>query len=231
MLRKAIEENWPEPVTENVRALTLANGLGARFAAYFYAGYASSKHEPTAEPSANDAQTAERYVRRLLEVWPDETQVKTWGRQFGEFVRERQRGNEKVINSLVFSLRSFGDEFYSQHQARRARALTERQHEAEEAHSARFELAWFKYLRAQEVQFKKTRPADYANFKADRQKRQKALATNRWELARKERLAAFDTEQKRLEDFQAFFADDVLDFWDWDEQRNPQRFIKEAVTL
>ncbi len=48
-------------------------------------------------------------------------------------------------------------------------------------------------------------------------------------------LAQFDSEAQRLDAFVEFFAQDeqpiVLDFWDWDQQHNPQRLDEESITL
>jgi hypothetical protein len=99
MLRKAIEQNWSEPV-DHVEAPTSPKTKDAStmFAAHFYAGYNGNKETPIAEGSANDLVIAEKFVKRLLGIWPDESKVADWGRQFGQSYRDHQRYKEKTLS-------------------------------------------------------------------------------------------------------------------------------------
>ncbi len=118
MLRKAIEENWPCPTgNHDASGSEKSKTAGKIFAQHFYAGYAGNGQSPTAEPSANDIATAERYVNRLLELWPDKNKVSLWGQNFGQFVRDRQGQKNGGIVSLIVALRSYGDAYYIAHRS------------------------------------------------------------------------------------------------------------------
>ena len=231
MLRRAIEENWDEPGAEAPQTPGTNQNPGNTFASHFYAGYHGNQDAPTAQPSSNDVASADQYVKRLLALWPDESQIASWGRVFGEYAKSKQRSDEKTIVSFVIALRSYGDAFYAQHKARREEAKRKTEDEAEEAHAKEFETKYFVYLREMVTRIKTEQPDDYAEFEKDRDERRAEIVKAPWMIDRESRLERFDREETRLEDFQEFFSDEVLDFWDWDEQKNPQPFQKNRITL
>ena len=231
MLRKAIEENWPPPAQEIIGRPITEDTPGSIFAAHFYAGYHGNSDTPVANPSTNDIETATRFVERLLTVWPDKKQVATWGRKFGQDVQEHQRYNEKAVPSFVSALRAYGDEFFKRHQARREEADRQARQQAATDHQARYEQKWMGYLRQKEKEFKKQRPDDFAEFEQAREEERDKLVNGAWQMNREERLTRFDGEERRLEDFLEFFSEDVLDFWDWDEQLNPKRLNEAMATI
>jgi hypothetical protein len=112
LLRRAIEEDWPEPPEKLETSQFSQESAAGIFAKYFYAGYGRNDGNPTAEPSMNDLAASERYLKRLFEIWPDANQVVKWGRALGHLTREKQTGNRNIIVSLVLALRSYGDEFF-----------------------------------------------------------------------------------------------------------------------
>jgi hypothetical protein len=79
MLRRAIEEDWPEPVNLAVE-LSAEQSAAVIFARHFYAGFADNALTPVATPSPADLAAADPLVKALLLLWPDTTQVETWGR-------------------------------------------------------------------------------------------------------------------------------------------------------
>lgn len=222
MLRTAIEQNWPEPLEENICAQTSSNpSLGFVFASHFYAGYHNNPGVPVAYPSANDIVQADRFVKQLLTVWPAEDEIASWGRQFGQEAREHQRFNEKFIPSFTLALRVYGDKFFKRHQARREETIRQGRQRLEAEHREQFEAQWMDYLREKEAQFKEEQAKEYAEFLEERKSRRAELVEGRFQFNREERLKRFDSGQSRLEAFQVFFPDEVLDFWDWDEKINP----------
>ena len=221
LLIRAIEENWDEPGTQAPPTTETSQSPGKAFASHFYAGYHGNQDAPTAQPSSNDVASAEQYVKRLLALWPDESQIASWGRAFGEYTRSKQRSDDKAIVSFVIALRSYGDAFYTQHKARREEAQRRAEDEAEAAHLKEFEPKYFAYLREIEERIKTEQPDDYAEFEKDRDERRAEIGKAPWRIDREGSLERFDREETRLEDFQEYFSEEVLDFWDWGEQRNP----------
>lgn len=223
MLRRAIEEDWPEPIAELATSqASQGDGRGALFARHLYAGYAGYAGEPTAEPTAADTFAAGRYVRRLLDVWPDPTRVAGWGRDLGAFARERQSESAGVIVSAAYLLRAFGDRYLACHEAARERMLAEVRQAARAAHEAKFTPLWIDYLRGQEERIRAEQHEDFVAFERHREAEKERIRTSPWQLGREQVLARFDTEERRLSDFRQFFSHQVFDFWDWDQAHNRQ---------
>lgn len=222
MLRRAIEENWPEPVA-NVRRLT-SDSAAARFVAHFYAGQAGSTGKPVAQPSRAEIEAAEALVARLQSVASGAEQAETWGREFGAWARERSTAT--TPRAFTFALRTHGDGFLRHVQAQQTEQALREREERQEAHRAAFEAAWIAYLRQEDERLRQERPQTYRAFEAERERQRQVLQTERWQINREQRLNAFDTESKRLADFQHFLNHEVLGFWDWDARLNPQPFTE-----
>lgn len=232
MLRKAIEENWPCPTgNDEVKGSEKSTTAGRTFAQHFYAGHAGNGQNPTAEPSLNDIATAERYVNRLMELWPDESKVSLWGRTFGQFVRDRQGQKDRGIVSLVVALRSHGDAYYAAHRSRSEKRRQAAHDAARAAHEKKFTAAWVEYLRTRERAFRTTRATDYARFESERNQRRAEISSSRWKTLSATILETFDSEDTRLREFHEFFPEEVLDFWTWDRQLNQEAFNAEHVIV
>lgn len=226
MLRKAIEENWPNPA-EKVGSTQPSKSTGTIFAANFYAGFAGNRESPTAEPSASDAAAAERYVNRLQTVTPECRDFGQLGRSFGEYCRARFGNSPPAIVSAVACLRSYGDQFFVELDRKRSKARTTQAADMEtarESHRRRFEKNWLEYLRSVEAKLQKDEPIDFARFEANRSEQAEKIRSSQWPGLAEVSLRLFNGEGQRFRDFQRFFAGAVLDFWRWDEQMNLDRF-------
>lgn len=232
LLRRAIEENWSEPPEAKVQTSELTQSLGASFAAHFYAGFAGNQTTPTAMPSANDVEHAEWYVARLMDIWPDKKLAAEWGRRFGELVAELTHGNKGRIVSCVAALRSYGDEFYKQHQKRRKEVVREVVKAAGAVHKKRFVRQYVLFLSAEEQRFKQEHPEAYAGFEESRAHERGYIETSRYytDDERREQLAIFDSDQRRLKAFKDSFTE-ILDFWQWDARFNAEPFDGAKVTV
>jgi hypothetical protein len=217
MLRRAIEENWPEPPKA-----TDENPDAALFARCFYAGHGGNDGEPVAEPSANDVAAADAYVSRLLSVEPEKTQVAQWGRRFGRYAAKQQRAAQNPIVSLVVAIRRCGDAFLARHRAEHQNSLTNARIAAQSAHQAAHMARWLDYVRECESRFRGEHADAYAEFERTREREREQMRTSPWQLRREEALSSFESEERRLRAFQQWFSDQVLNFWQWDEQRNRQ---------
>lgn len=216
MLRRAIEENWLEP--EAMKPIETEQSTpaekGKTFAACFYAGRSGNPDAPVADPSVKESQQAEAFVNRLLLLWPEENKVSEWGREFGAMVREADRFNEKAVLSFVAALRNHGDRFYSQVKADHEKVLRRAEAEAAEAHQDQFYGAYLEYLRSEEGHYKALYPDRYAAW------------LERFEQFR---FGAQEGEESRLKAFCQ--AMDLLNFWTWDEQKNPAKLETNLVKL
>ncbi len=223
MLRRAIEEDWPAPEGES-GCTHIAQTAGALFASYFHAGFAGNRSEPTAEPSANEVSTAERYVQRLLTVHADESQIPRWGREFGELCRAKYGNAPPAIVSLVIGLRSHGDFFFEQIRRARSKISAAKRQAAQEDHKRQFTAQWLDYLRMAERDFEHDRTEEYTRFVSEREARMERIRSSPYARLVETACSSVNQADQRLRDFQRFFPAAVLDFWQWDQELNPNRF-------
>jgi hypothetical protein len=221
MLRRAIEEDWPEPVNLAVE-LRAEHSAAAVFARHFYAGLANNVLTPIATPSASDILAADPLVKALLLVWPDTTRVEGWGREFGQHAAER-RGPDQHAPSLALAVRLFGDAFvvWARRDCERHRQQTAQAQR--EAHERRFKGEYQRYLLACEVRLQEQDPARYREFLAYREEKRKGLVRFARSGAGSALMRGFETQAARLEDFRVFYSADVIDFPAWDAHYNQER--------
>jgi hypothetical protein len=203
MLRRAIEENWPAP--EKLRHAEVS--AGREFAQHFYAGLAGNAGWPVAEPSARDTELAGRFVERLLATKPVKTDVIAWARDFAAFVSERRSARD--VNSLVLALRTHGDAWLLRFGRTQQNLRDDVQEALRDAHRARHEPAWFRFLAETEATCREERAGEYARFLAQHQ-------SSRWLPT------GADPERLRLLAFQRQFQ--LPDFWHWDAEFNSEPF-------
>jgi hypothetical protein len=214
MLRRAIEEDWPEPVNRAVCA-SAEQSCAAVFARHFYAGLANNALTPIATPSASDILAADSLVQALLLVWPDITQVEAWGRQFGKHAAEQQGPIKRPV-SLSFAVRLLGDAFVVWARRDRERHRQQTAQVKREAHEARLKGDYRRYLLACESRIQDQEPVRNRAFLTYREERRKALIRFARSGAQSALMRGFETEVARLEDFRVFCSPDVLDFAAWD---------------
>jgi hypothetical protein len=227
MLRKAIQENWPEPISKVQTSELLPNSPTVLFVKYAYAVIGGNEGEPTVEPSFADLAAGEPYVARLLESWPHPDLAPQWGQAFGRLCRSyfETRGRPSII-SLAALIRTYGDEYAGRHeQARRNRV-----HTAIESLRTRREEEmkprWFEYLHTCEEEITETRPDEYAAFEQHRaEDRRRYFEVMPEGSIQRAALEAHDSDRSRLQAFREWFNADVLDFWVWDRQVNGELVI------
>lgn len=227
MLRKAIQENWPEPVSKVATSQLSPDAPAVLFVKYAYAAIGGNEGQPAAEPSAGDLAAGAPYVERLLGTWPHPDLVPEWGQAFGRLCRAafETRGRPAIV-SLASLIRSYGDEYAMRHeQARKNRVMTVRtalRAQREEEMKPR----WVAYVRAQEAVIQEARPEEYAAFEAHRaEERQRYFESMPEGGIRRAALEAHDSERVRLQMFADWFQTDVLDFWAWDQQANGELVV------
>jgi hypothetical protein len=224
LLRLAIEQNWARP--EGAKE-TPESKLGRRFASHYYAGYHGYAGAATTEPFPKDVSLAAQFVERLLGRQPDEALIPEWGRRFGRMMREKHQSEPRTRPNLSTSLVLYGDKFLRLLE----RESTARQQEAlgkpKAAHQTAFMPAYMAYLRQAETELQRASPAVYQAFAEEQRKARHSLTSSSFPISGAW-LERFDSEESRLRGFAEFFAQhpqhQVLNFWDWDAQRNPLGF-------
>ena len=224
MLRRSIEENWPDPA---------ANALppqlpGAVFAAHFYAALAGNDGEPVAEPSASDASAGERYLRKLAAL-EQEIDPAHCGRDFGRMIADDSPSLARGGISLATALRLRGDHFYLRHQAALKARRVKAEMAAREAHQSLYRPDWTEYLKAEERRVKNETPDVYARFEAHRVDERHRMIESQWVTPSRVQLVRYDGEDRRVLDFQKFFSREIMDFWEWDTRLNPHSITATSV--
>jgi hypothetical protein len=219
LLRRAIEEDWPEPAA---MADVAEDSPAALFARRFYAAFGGNSGEPVASPSATDLASSQRFVERLLEVWSSPELSPKWGEAFARLCLERTERRRPGIVSFSAMLRSYGDEFFVRQQQGRANQLKTATAQERERYEAEHRAAWEVYVAETETRFRTERPEDFARFLAHREGERRRIAESPYQGARERALAYLDSDEARLKDFQEFFSHEVRDFWKWDEARKSE---------
>lgn len=231
MLRKAIEEGWPQPETGSAWNADLEHGK--TFAAYFYAGYAGNQELPVTTPTLGDAQDAQAFVEKLLGIWPDEQRISEWGRSIGKLFAHRAGSNKNAFVSCRLALRTCGDDFYARVRSERQTQKADAMKEAREEHKRKYGPVYKEYLIATENRIKESNTDEYKLFEKTRMEAREQIAKNPYysfsEEFRAEQLARFDTPRQRLLDFAKHF--DIGNFWKWDRDFNPERFQERSHAL
>ncbi len=220
MLRRAIEEDWPNPNAST----SILESPGAIFAAHFYAGLAWNDETPVSEPSARDSAAGERYLRRLSASGSAQLNAAELGRAFGRMIAYHSPtlANGGISLSLALQLR--GDAFYLRHKARLQDERIKAERSARVAHEALHRPEWTAYLKIQEKRVKEESPREYARFESNRALERQRILDCPWAAFSGERLARFDGDERRFLDFQKFFSTQVLSFWEWDARINPHPY-------
>ena len=221
LLRRAIEQDWLKPEVANDDP---AQRLGQVFASHYYAAYHSYAGEAATVPFPKDVQAASQFVKRLLPQEDHARRVPEWGRQFGGLLRQKHQGEPKARPNLSLALVLHGDEFLrrveNEHSARSRKALEKSQ----AARHAVQQAGYLAYLQLAEKSAQRAAPGLYAAFTNERSRTRQAMTGGLFH-ATPETLAKFDHEDSRLLAFAEFFHHHpqlpVLDFEQWDKQRNP----------
>ena len=228
LLRRAIEQDWPKP--ENGGAPEPDDHgleLGRIFARQYYAAYHGLLGELATEPFPRDARIAGGFVERLLALERNEHRVPDWGHEFGALIRQKHRSEAKAKPHLSSAISLYGNEFLRTLQQQATARQKESMDTAKVAHEAAFSPAYKQYLQQAEVEMKHTKPALYDAFLEQLRETRHNLSGGVI-LVSAETLALFDSEEHRLYAFAEFFRNHpqntIFSFWQWDAQKNPQRF-------
>ena len=229
LLRRAIEENWPDPEAGKTTDVGSSSSPGILFASNFYAGYHGNPEAPVAEPGSADVELAERFVNRLMGVFPSPpSEASVWGRSFGELVAARHGRKRESLPVFRIALQQYGDDFFARFResvkAQRERSLRK----AREEHYETFQTAYRAYISSLLRSEQEKRSSLFVQFEAEEEDNLKVLRENRFGLNVAKLVQDFQSEAARLERFEQFVMlseqHEVLDFWTWDAKVNRESF-------
>lgn len=228
LLRRAIEDDWPEPKVPTKLDETTA---ARTFAEHFYGAYQGTPDQPATNVFKQDEGEAERFLAAIGVSSNNLEQAKELGRRFGQFVRAGQGRDPKAKPYLSGALVQFGSAF-----RRKLRAASEASTQtaiqaAKEAHQDAFSAEYMAYLGLREKSCQTASPAFYEAFANEWQKRCDEMANGRVRLSA-QTLARLQTDTARIHAFVEYARKTggfpILEFWDWDAQENPTPFRQGA---
>ena len=197
MLRKAIQENWVPP---NLDSFKVNNESGRVFASCYYAGYSGNKDKPLAEPSLIECEISQRYVERLLILFPEISKTESLGRDFGTFVKIKHAGVKNIGPALILALKVYGDEFY----VKKKEFYNRSNPQPLESNAERITKLQLDSIKKIEKDFINSRKEDYNEFLNYLLKEKEELMKS--PFSSKTILSYYDSEESRLKEFQKYFA-------------------------
>jgi hypothetical protein len=225
LLRRSIEENWPEPECQSAEH---PGGAGVEFARHYYAAYAGNCGAPVSQPFLTDCATSGQFLARIG-CSDDNGAAAQIGRAFGKLVRTKHNGDPRAKPFLTSALVLYGDEFAISIQRTRSTRQRIALDKSREAHYAANVDRYHAYLRASEIALQQANTALYEAFTVEREKTFETMRQFRVDPSR------FQTEEARLVAFAQFFAKHaeypVFDFWEWDRKLNNQGFKPQVASV
>lgn len=216
LLRKALEQNWSEPM--KVGMSQLVGKPGYVFTQHFYAAFAGNHAEPVNEPSPRDCEAAEMFLNRLVVVNSDVSASEA-GRALGKLAREQRN----PFPSLQLGLRQLGDRLFVRVKVEREKAVREAQELERQAHVKTLASDYEGFLRGEEQRLQTGQPEDYAGFLAHRSAERETIIRSNSIWSRSPRwLELFDSEPRRLSDLQRFFQLPNFEQWQATHNSTPQ---------
>lgn len=228
MLRKAIEEDWPQP---EGAVQSREEKEGESFARSFYRSLAGRSGISLLPMTERDVRLGASFLKALAEEGIESRGSEEEGSCFGEFCRSRQKESRSPARSLSLLITLYAESWMegrlssSQEEAEDDDSLEKAQHEAKFAKD--FKL----YEEAAVEKAMREHPEWVEEFEeslAAQMERMKDLSPrffNQMEKSLqdpKERLALFGEELRKRR------RDVLLDFWAWDKEVNAQPYQPSA---
>ncbi|MEI6534974.1 MAG: hypothetical protein WCN98_06515 [Verrucomicrobiaceae bacterium] len=221
MLRRAIEDFWPEPQKVRTSEQRRLTPEAFEFVRHFYSGFHKQEGEPVVEATARECESAVPIIQRLLACDGDAARLTHWGRELGSLAREQRN----PIPSFNLALRQFGDRLLADAQRQGVERNRTAVEAARTAHQERFASDYVEFLKRIESDLRASQPEDFARFLAKRASERQRLAAERTSWAAS-LLTDHDTERAYLRDLQRHFG--LPDFWSWDATENPYSFTSQS---
>jgi hypothetical protein len=212
MLRKAIEQDWPEP-NGNSRQLRSDLSPTTRFAKHYYAGLANNRSTPVAHPTEEDILASEPLLRAVQPL-SEGTAVELCGLRFGQYVA-RHGARELGPTGLAAVTRQYGDAFLVSEQSKSEQQLRKRDGE-ERGLAAELKEKYLHFLRSEEERLREQETRNYEAFLEVRNRQRATLLRLAGGDGHSPLLKSFDSEAGRLSDLQAFFSSQVPTLQAWE---------------
>lgn len=224
LLRRSIEENWPEPEGDQSNN---TSGAGEEFARHYYAAYGGNPGSPVTEPFSTDCAAVEHFLSKI-NCGDDASDPAEMGRAFGKMVRAKHNGDPRAKPFLTTTLVLYGDEFALSIKRTQSACQRMAHEKAKESHYAANSTRYQAYLKNSEIALQRSNARLYATFLEECEKTFNTMRQFGVDPAR------FKTDEARLTAFAQFFAKHseyrVLEFWEWDRQLNENGFKPEVAS-
>ncbi len=223
MIRKAIEENWPQP--EAVLAAQ-SETEGETFARAFYRSLAGRSGISLLPITARDIHLGERFIQALKEEGIKAKSPTEEGGAFGDYCRQMQKNSKSPARSLSLLITLFAENWMVSRLTTASEDAEKEEEETKAEYEKRLSPAYQEYLNSAFAKAMNHNPEWVEEFEsrlASQMERMRDLSPRFFNQMEKslqdpaERLALFG------EDLRKHRPNVVLDFWTWDKEINASK--------
>lgn len=224
LIRKAIEEDWPEPLASTTVEQYVQTDESA-FSQSFYAAWIGRGGESAILPSTGDLAAARRLLNQLESGVRRSVSAEGWGASFGRFVKKRlqEPSYNRLPKSLVIASREFGDVFIESNREQVRKTEAAGQEAERKAHETAFQHTWLAYVEARLEEISDENPEAVEAFREEERRQRRGVVNFTARLV-PDAVEQFDSHEQHLRRFAEFFRENrstpVLDFWSWDAKLN-----------
>lgn len=220
MIRKAIEENWPQP--EAVQT-TKEEEQGESFARAFYRSLAGRRGVSLLPMTSRDTKLGESFMQALKEEGIAAESPEDEGSAFGDFCRQMQKDSKSPARSLSLLITLYAESWMLKRLAVNEEEAEQEEQESRAEYEKRMQPAYLDYQNQAIAQAMNQNPEwveEFENRLASQMERMRDLSPRFFNQMEKslqdpaERLALFG------EDLKKHRPHAVLDFWAWDKEVN-----------
>ncbi|XAI97028.1 hypothetical protein [Planktothrix phage Pag-JY44] len=220
MMRKAIEENWPQP---QAAQSTKEEEQGESFARAFYRSLAGRSGVSLLPMTARDTKLGESFMQALAEEGIEAESPEEEGSAFGDFCRQMQKDSKSPARSLSLLITFYAESWMVNRLTSHEQKAEQDEQESRAAYESRLQPAYLEYQCQAIAQAMNHNPEWVEEFEsrlASQMERMRDLSPRFFNQMEKslqdpaERLALFG------EDLKKHRPHAVLDFWAWDKEVN-----------
>lgn len=220
MMRKAIEENWPQPEAAQT---TKEEEQGESFARAFYRALAGRTGISLLPITVRDTKLGESFMQALKEEGISPETPEEEGAAFGDFCRQMQKDSKSPARSLSLLITLYAESWMLKRLALNEEKAEQQEQESRAEYESRLQSAYLEYQNQVIAQAMNHNPEWVEEFEerlASQMERMRDLSPRFFNQMEKslqdpaERLALFG------EDLKKHRPHAVLDFWAWDREVN-----------
>lgn len=220
MMRKAIEENWPQP---EALQTTKEEEQGESFARAFYRSLAGRSGVSLLPMTTRDIKLGESFIQALKEEGIEAASAEEEGSAFGDFCRQMQKDSKSPARSLSLLITLYAESWMVNRLTVNEEKAEQEEQESRAAYESRLQPAYLEYQSQAIATAMNHNPEWVEEFEsrlASQMERMRDLSPRFFNQMEKslqdpaERLALFG------EDLKKHRPNAVLDFWAWDKEVN-----------